>query len=145
MLKDSKTFLLFIFILVLLVSVTRFYQYKVNDNYVLLANVACDPEVESCFVWDCDLDEPDCDRSSYKKVEILASEAPACLEEHGCENFSCDYSSSCKVIECADVYLEEWEICIMPEPSAIPPSPDDVIAGDVEDGFGTVSDEETEI
>lgn len=97
----------------------RFDQYVIQRNFVMVANAFCDPESEECFVMDCDPEtDEECDATPYKKVSILASEAPACLQEHTCETFSCDGLSSCEITTCDDESLEEGEACYVHEEPA---------------------------
>jgi hypothetical protein len=97
----------------------RYEEYLVKRNFIMVANVPCDPSTEACFALDCDPGDAECEATPYKKAEILASEAPACVEEHTCESFSCDGASSCSVTYCAEDTLEDGELCVEPEPAAI--------------------------
>lgn len=109
----SRYFILMILVVVVAVFGYRFNAYVLEKDYTILANTICDPLTESCFVADCDPDEDsDCDISPYKKVEILAHEAPACLLEHTCEQFACS-TESCVVTECSEEDLEEGEVCAL--------------------------------
>jgi hypothetical protein len=99
----------------------RYYQYVIERDFIVVANVSCDPAAESCFVADCDPEDSECDASPYKKIELVSAEAPHCIEEHTCEDFSCT-SDSCSVTECSEDTVEEGETCLLPEP-AIEPEP----------------------
>lgn len=115
--RSSTLILLFLAVAVLAVVGFRYHQYVIERNFVLAVNAPCNPETESCFAWACDPEEDEeCDLTPYKKVEIIANEAPQCLEEHACEEFSCDpESETCSVTYCEDETIEEWEMCVMPE------------------------------
>lgn len=79
---------------------------------MLEVGAPCNPEIEKCFVSDCSSeDDPECDLTPYKKVEILAKEAPSCLEEHSCESFGCNQIKSCSITYCDNKSKEEGEIC----------------------------------
>ena len=108
---------LFVLLLVGLIVVVgmRYKQYIFDRHFQLKVSAVCNPETEKCFVSDC-LPESDqeCDTTPYKKVEIIDSFAPTCLEEHTCEYFSCDKISSdkCSVTYCSQDVLEEGEVCL---------------------------------
>lgn len=109
--KKTSTFLVLLTVLVLIVVANRAYQYYVKQNFLLLVNAICDPATEDCFVMDCAVDELGCDTTPYKKVEILAALAPKCLEEHSCEQFSCNDLKPCSVTYCSADTTEEGEKC----------------------------------
>lgn len=97
----------------------RYFDYVIAEKFLLAVNAPCDPASERCFVYDCSPeDDPECDGTPYKKVEIRAHDAPACLLEHACESFACSgREESCSVSYCEAETMEEWEICIGPEAS----------------------------
>lgn len=103
----------------LIVIAIRYYDYLVARNFIIYANVVCNPDIEECFVSDCDPTEDlGCDGLPYKKVQISASEAPACTIEHNCEYFYCEDFSSCVVAYCSSQVLDVGESC--QGPVAIP-------------------------
>jgi hypothetical protein len=89
----------------------RYYDYVYKQNFILSVSVTCDPAIHSCFVWDCG-EEEGCDATPYEKIEILAYQAPQCLEEHNCESFSCTGLESCTVTYCSEDTLSEGEKCL---------------------------------
>ena len=109
--KLSKYFFALMIAALLCVVGYRYYQYVYMRNFILDVNVACDPVKESCFTADCNASDPSCDTTTYKKVEILAHNAPKCLEEHSCQNFSCDSINSCKISTCSTDSLADGEKC----------------------------------
>ena len=119
--NTKKEIVLIIAILFIIIGF-RYEQYVVERNFMLDVNVNCIEGEKGCFVADCDpADSEDCDTTHYKKVSILASEAPKCLEEHSCEAFSCSGLHNCAVVLCNDESLEEGEVCV----------PEDVGQGEV--------------
>lgn len=109
--KISKYFFVLVVLSLLCVIGYRYYDYIYKQNFLLDVNASCDPVKENCFVADCE-PGPDCDQTPYKKVEILAHNAPKCLEEHTCENFSCDGIGSCNVTYCLADTLSDGEKCL---------------------------------
>ena len=77
-------------LIVALVVGARYYTYIVKRDFLIEASTICDSSTEACFTADCDTEDPECDLTPYKKVEIVANEAPECLEEHRCESFTCE-------------------------------------------------------
>ena len=117
--KNVPTILLALSIIVILgIAWYRYDQYVVKRNFITYAAVPCSAEEGTCFVMDCSPEEDeDCDITPYKKVEVLASEAPKCIEEHMCESFTCPLgSATCTETFCADDTLEDGEACQIPEP-----------------------------
>jgi hypothetical protein len=96
---------------VLVVMGARYYDYVIKEDYLLEVHTNCDSTSEACFVVDCDNEDPDCDLTPYKKVEIVAHVAPKCLEEHTCEAFSCEGLGECYLTYCSDEVLEDGEKC----------------------------------
>jgi hypothetical protein len=102
-----------IFVIVILgfacIAGYRYKDYVIDRNFVLSVNTICDPSSELCF-------DPVTDYSfndfPYKKVEIIAKNAPPCLEEHMCESFSCDNIDGCTVIYCSEETKWEGELCL---------------------------------
>ncbi len=120
MLRGPRAFLFAVVILMLAIVGFRYEQYVIERNFDVIANTVCDPQIEECFVLDCDPDtDEECDVTPYKKVAIIANQAPQCLFEHSCEEFSCDGRASCEITYCTEEALEEGELCsvrVEPEP-----------------------------
>ena len=112
--KGTKLFLALIILATLLVVFNRYQQYIINRNFVLNIDTVCSPDIEKCFTMDCSpADDPECDDTPYKKVEILEINAPKCLEEHNCSDFACDPGDIlCSITFCSDNVLEDGEKCV---------------------------------
>jgi hypothetical protein len=90
----------------------KFSQYTVQENYILYALITCDPTTHNCFTTDCDPENEECDTSTYKKVEMTANAAPACVKENNCEEFACESDDpNCSETYCSEDTLEEGERC----------------------------------
>lgn len=94
---------------------SRYYHYVNQRDFLLKANTACDPAVHACFIMACEAGDADCDPGPYEKVEVLAQDAPACLEEHRCQAFSCDARPGCAIHYCALDNLAAGETCTTPK------------------------------
>jgi hypothetical protein len=112
--NKNPVYLLTVIIVLIIGAVWYRYQdYVVNENFILSVSTTCDTTTNNCFVADCSIDEdPECDQTPYSKIEILKRDAPSCLEEHVCENFSCTGINTCKETFCSDQNLEEGERCL---------------------------------
>jgi hypothetical protein len=108
--KLSKTFFVLIVLVLLGVTGHRYYEYVYQKNFLLDVNTTCDPKINNCFIFNCE-SGPDCSNMPYKKIEIIAKDAPKCLEEHTCENFSCGGIENCSVTYCSDNILSDGELC----------------------------------
>lgn len=118
--KSAVKNLSFLFLLiVILVVANRFHQYYFERNFLINVNSACNPEVESCFSPTCESDELGCEPVPYKMVEIIASAAPSCLEEHTCEDFQCEPGTRCSIQYCDTEVIQEGEECVVPEVSIL--------------------------
>ncbi|HEX7651261.1 MAG TPA: hypothetical protein VF439_00895 [Candidatus Paceibacterota bacterium] len=112
--KGSPVYVLLLIIGALLVVVAyRYEEYVQLRNFTLVVNGPCDPAAHDCFVSDCSTDDdPSCDTTPYDKIEITDNQAPACLEEHACTEFSCPADSdSCSITYCSADALEDGETC----------------------------------
>lgn len=119
--KKSKIFFI-VFALLIAGSVAMTYwRIVVKRDYLVLAQTACDPETEACFVYECDPETEECtgdpeeDTSYYAKIKKKAFNFPQC-EEGECPDPVCDEGEEdCEVILCTEETAEEWESCNNPE------------------------------
>lgn len=108
-----------ILLVLLSVIVGRYQGYVIDRDYPLQTTTSCDPDTNTCFLSGC---QPGADLSCepYAKVEVLARDAPACLEEHACERFTCEGRVGCSVSFCSGTAVEDGERCMgedAPEPN----------------------------
>lgn len=99
----------------------------VLHDYLVQAEVDCDPSLESCFVWECDTEEDECtgnpdeDTWYYKIAYRNAKNIPACnTEDETCEPFVCpeEGEAECSEVLCTSESLEEFHVdtaCTVPE------------------------------
>lgn len=123
--KEGPKILLAVSIVVIALIVWhRFDEYVLKHNFFVHAAVPCDPSEGTCFVADCSPEEDEeCDVSPYKKIDVLSSIAPACIEEHTCEAFACTPGTDCTETFCDDETLEDGEVCLVPEEEVLEESP----------------------
>lgn len=101
-----------VFALVLLVAGYRYQQYVIERNFVIHVNAPCDGRQAKCFVSDCSPeDDLSCPAGPYKKVDVLSSIAPACLQEHTCEQFVCAGLAGCEETFCSEDIVDAGETC----------------------------------
>jgi len=122
---DKRSKILFlVFFLVLAGSIfLTYYRYMVIRDYVIEAQVGCDPMTESCFVYVCDPEngeectgDPEQDTSYYKLLHRNAKNIPLCdPEEADCLVAVCQpEEADCQVTLC-DSTSEEDVVCSDPE------------------------------
>jgi hypothetical protein len=112
----SKLFFWLLLVIIILVSGFKFNQFFIEKDFTLLVNLDCDPAMERCFALDCSsMDDPECDDVPYKKLETWAGNAPSCLLERTCLDFSCPLNDAlCSVTYCSSENIESWEKCTEP-------------------------------
>jgi hypothetical protein len=115
---DTKSKILFgAFSLLIVLSVSAsYYRYMVLHDYLVQAEVDCDPTYESCFVWECDPEEEECtgdpeeDTWYYKFAYRNAKNVPSCEQtSETCDLFTCPEGGEeeCREVLCsADALLE---------------------------------------
>lgn len=90
----------------------RYYDYVYNQDFLIDVTTACNPAQEQCFISNCSPeDDLSCPGGPYKKVELLAREAPLCLLDHSCVNFACGSDANCSITYCSTDLLEDGESC----------------------------------
>lgn len=110
--KKTIAFLILLGFFVIFVAGHNFNRYFIQRNYSLSVFTSCDVEKFDCFVADPEVGDPTYQSGPYSKVEIVAKFAPACLDEHTCQNFTCDgFSEGCKITYCSEDSKEEGESC----------------------------------
>jgi hypothetical protein len=118
-----------ILILLILGSVGfTFWRIIVEKDYQIVAEVSCDPAVESCFHYEpeiCAMDDYDClsapieEAYDYKLINKKAANIYACEqteEKTDCgEELSClEGEENCEYTYCDPAELEEGEACAEP-------------------------------
>lgn len=120
---DHRTKAVFVIFLlsVLLLTLLVYKKYFIDKEYLIYAEIPCDPATEICFVYHCDPGEEECtgipeeDTTYYKKIERGAAFFPTCdPNEESCAISSCEKDSSDCVVTVCDVSDAEVE-CSSPE------------------------------
>jgi len=97
--KVNKVLLVALGILLVYAVVATYYRVFVARDYQVVAEIECDPETESCFVWEDENGEV----SYYKLITRIAANAPAC----DIENESCSFECGDKELDCAYIYCSK--------------------------------------
>ncbi|MDD5152655.1 MAG: hypothetical protein PHS95_01475 [Candidatus Pacebacteria bacterium] len=134
--RNSKYFLSFVGLVIVLLVGYKFKQFIIDKDFTLVANIPCDPATESCFRQDCettcaegDIECTECDTESgivnadgspYKKIELPYAKAPNCLIEE-----------NCTPDEASQICVAGDETCII---TTCEPYVDEANPGNVEDG-----------
>lgn len=117
--KSKILFSLFGILIVLSVSAS-YYRFMVLHDYIIEAQVDCNPSSESCFVWECDpsiegecTGNPDKDTWYFKIAHRNAKNITACEEgDELCAPFSCplEGEEECDEVLCNADSLTEYNI-----------------------------------
>ena len=111
--KKVKFLFPIIFILVFFFVVGyRYKEYVLDKNFILEVNTLCDQNSGNCFT--SSSSDLNFGQNPYKKIKILASYAPKCLEEHSCESFICpaNKNSECEITYCSNDTKTDGEECL---------------------------------
>ena len=124
--KKSKILLL-VFILFILGSVAAtYYRIFVKKDYIISAEMDCDPLEENCFVWECDPESnkegeactgnPEEDVWYYKIIHRKAFNIPLCdPNNEDCEALVCpEGEADCEEIQCTEETKGGEDICTNP-------------------------------
>jgi hypothetical protein len=122
--RADKTFFI-IFGLLLFGSIFfTYYRIMIQKNYVVEAQVDCDPYAQKCFVWECDpastvpgescTGDPEEDSWYYNLAKRNAANIPLCDPEkdENCTPMVCDPSreKDCEEVYCDAVTKVEQEV-----------------------------------
>ncbi len=103
---------------IILTVSASYYRYIVLHDYIIEAQVACDPTIESCFVWSCDpsmegdcTGDPEADIWHYKYAYRNAKYIPECNVEE-CDSFTCPSGGEpgCSEVICNEATLQQYGI-----------------------------------
>jgi len=115
----SKT-LFVVFILIILAAIgLSYYRYMVLRDYYVTVEEECDPQIEKCFVYECDpADDSECPTnpeervSYYKIIQKKAYNIPLCdPQKDDCPPLTCADDPSCLETLCDESGLAEGEVC----------------------------------
>lgn len=112
--KKSRYLLYLLIILLVGSAIYKFYKFVIERDFIITAEISCDPEVENCFIWDCDIADEECDQSPYKYITKNAKNAPLCdpYTDEGCEELFCSPGEAdCEITICSEDELGDEEIC----------------------------------
>ena len=106
--KQTKYFEVVIFLAFLLLLAAAYYNFFIKNDYDVTRQVPCDPKVDSCFVSDCDANDPTCDQTTtYKKII-----APSKYAGSDYDSFTCQSGDPhCQIITCKPYTTEAGEKC----------------------------------
>jgi hypothetical protein len=126
---DRKSKILFIILALLIIAsvAVTYWRYMVKRDYIIQAQIDCDPETENCFVWRCDpgsLEEgekctgvPDNDIWYYKILNRNAKNIPDCdPTDENCTAYQCETNETdCSIANCDPASVGKNEECSLPE------------------------------
>lgn len=126
--KKTKAFWWTMVFLILISVLATFYRYMIKRDYIIQAQVDCDPYNEACFVWNCDpgsdvegeacTGDPENDTWYYKVINKKANQVSSCDEnDENCKPLFCgENEPDCEFVFCNPENMEEFgsTICINP-------------------------------
>lgn len=106
--RYSKIIFGILIALVIFSIVATYYRVFVKEDYLISAEISCDPAIESCFVW-----EEEGETSYYKIIKKKAANIPFCDPHVGeCPEPICEEGEAgCEIINCEQSELGEGESC----------------------------------
>lgn len=116
----SKHLYIILVILIVVSIGATYYRIFVARDYIVQAEIDCDPKTESCFVYICDPEEEECtgdieeDTWYYKLISKKAANIDICdPEEEECEELFCEEGEeNCEITNCNSAELGEEEECV---------------------------------
>jgi hypothetical protein len=154
--KRSKVLLAVFGVGIILSVAVSFYRYMILRDYIIEAQVDCDPAAETCFVTECDPESEDVetmctgnpteDVSFYKIIRKNAMNIPVCdPSSEECASLSCAENE----VDCEYAFCEEGNVdgvrCSTEEDAAAmaAPADEESDAADVEQDAEGVSADDT--
>lgn len=121
--KKSKLLLWLMFFLLVSSVAATYWRTMIKRNYLVTAQIGCDPETEVCFISVCDSETEECsdnpkeDTLYYKLITKNASRIPECDPAgEGCLEVKCEAGElDCEETLCNPESLGEEEECSNPE------------------------------
>ncbi len=108
--KKSKILLATFLVLLVLSVGASFYRYIIARDYIIEAQVECDPTMESCFI-------STEDQSAYKLIHKKAKDIPLCdPQQQGCDALTCEPGqANCQIITCDESLAQSYSsVCSHP-------------------------------
>jgi hypothetical protein len=127
-LRKSKIFFVVFFLILFLSIAATYYRTMIKKDYLISAQIDCDPYVEKCFIWNCDPNsvvegeactgDPESDIWYYKIFERKAYNVPLCNpDDENCDAYTCaEEEKNCAEILCNEENkVEQGVECNDPE------------------------------
>ncbi|MFZ2187898.1 MAG: hypothetical protein WAV46_04735 [Candidatus Moraniibacteriota bacterium] len=150
--KKSKIFFAVFFLLIAGSVAATYYKIMIQRDYIIQAEVDCDPYTETCFVYVCNPEageectgDPAEDTSYYKLIQRNAKNIPSCdPSAEGCDALICPLGEAeCALTLCDATTAKDGEVCNDPAAYAEdnPLESEDAAAADGTDGDAGTVDE----
>jgi hypothetical protein len=155
--KKTKAFWWTMGFLILISFLATFYRYVIKKDYMMQAQVDCDPYNEACFIWNCDpgseiegeacTGDPEVDTWYYKIINKKANQISSCdVNAEECEPLFCgENEPDCEFVFCNDENKEEngSENCINPVDYTVANPIEEICEeGDIVCELGEITEEE---
>jgi len=126
--KKTKMFWWAMGVIIMISFGATFYRYMIKKDYIVQAQVDCDPYSEACFIWSCDpgsvvegeacTGDLEMDTWYYKIINKNASSISSCdVNDENCDALNCAQNEpDCEFVFCNEENVQEFgsEVCINP-------------------------------
>ncbi len=115
--RRSKILLAVVVFLIVLSVAASYYRFMILHDYIVEAQIDCDPSLESCFIWQCDPSvEGECTGNTeediwyYKIAHRKATNMTGCATDDTECQFTCSSNneSGCGAILCGNDSLDTY-------------------------------------
>jgi hypothetical protein len=142
--RKSKILFLVLGILIIASVGATFYRYIIKRDYIIQAQIDCDPETENCLVWRCDPSStvegeactgaPENDIWYYKILKRNANRIPPCdPKDENCTAYQCETNEpECEMASCSPENIKEGEECSAPDQYLLENPPEEDIPAEEE-------------
>jgi len=155
---NRKSKILFAVIAILIVGsvIATYWRYMVQRDYIVQAQIDCDPEMENCFIWECDPEsteegyactgDPEEDIWYYKIIRRNAKNIPLCdPNNEECAALVCEPGElECSEELCTAENVPEGETCNDPEQYLLENPPEEESECEEDDEECLATEEELE-
>lgn len=108
----SKILIGVFFALIVTATVWKYYIFVTKQDFIVFNHASCNPGTESCFAYNCEINDEECDQAPFKKISKNAENITDCTIGK-CSELSCGPGETdCVITLCSEETIEEGEVCV---------------------------------